>query len=137
LQYVIDVVTLSEPGLVDNFVNALKGGMSYQQIENMWDVKVELAERYCGVVYGVDGRSEQLQWIPQGTVPYNANTGGGLKGIWGTLKSAVTGYAILTSDQVPMPIQAIIYALTLGPFGLLLVYIAIKEILWAAPFVGG
>jgi len=137
LQYVIDVVTLSEPGLVDNFIDALKGGMSYQQIENMWNVKVELAERYCGVVYGVDGRSEQLQWIPQGAVPYHANTGGGLKGIWGTLKSAVTGYAILTNDQVPMPIQAIIYALTLGPFSLLLAYIAIKEALWALPFVGG
>ncbi|MCD6261660.1 MAG: hypothetical protein J7J52_01380 [Deltaproteobacteria bacterium] len=137
LQYVIDVVTLDKPGLIDNFITALKGGMNYQQIENMWDVKVKLAERYCGVVYGVDGRSEQLQWIPQGAVPYHANTGGGLKGIWETLKSAVTGYAILTSDQVPMPIQAIIYALTLGPFSLLLVYIAIKEVLWAAPFVGG
>lgn len=136
LQYVIDVAILKEQGLVDEFITSLKGGMSYKQIENQFDVEVELAERYCGVIYGKQGRAEYWHNVPQGqNIPHidQSDATGAFK--W--LKDAITGFAFLTSDEVPAPIGWLARILVFGPLGILISYIVWTEVRSLIPFISG
>jgi hypothetical protein len=136
LQYVIDVAVLKEPGLADAAYSALKGGMSYQQIENMYDCNINLEERYCGVIYGEKGRADYWHNAPQGTnIPHTGyeTSGGAFK--W--LRDAITGFAFLTSDEVPMPIAWLARILVFGPLGVLLGYVIWTEVRSLIPFISG
>lgn len=136
LQYVIDVAVLKEKGLADQFVSALKGGMSYQQVEDMYDVEVNLEERYCGVIFGEKGRQDYYYNVPQGqNIPHHGyeTSGGAFK----FLQDAIQGFAFLTSSEVPAIIGILARTLVFGPLGVLISYIVWTEVRSLIPFISG
>lgn len=132
--YVVDVCTIKEAGLVDNIVAAIRGGMSYQQIEDMWGIKLQLAERYCGRVSGIDGPPDYYYWIPSGIAPHQSHRVGG---VWDTIKGVIKGFAIINSEETPVILRTILVSIIFGPMIALLGYITWTEVRSLIPFIRG
>jgi len=134
LLYVIDACVLkNDKGLVDGVVAALKGGASYDQIETMFNTKLDLAERYMGRIKGDKGAPDEYYWVPSGIAPHQGG-GHGIYNVFSWLQDGIKGMSQATSGDTPTIIRMLYYGVFIGPILALLGYGLARHIISIKPF---